>query len=80
MGQSQVCSFCSNQEREKDFANKNDNNLIMENKETSLMDIPILKESNNRNPLNLKYMGGYSNNSFEGFNILRWSDNIEFKA
>ena len=81
MGQSQVCSFCSNHEKEQDlFENKKDNFLILENKEKSLMETPILKQSNNNYPLSLNYIGGYSNYSFEGFNILRWSDNIEFKG
>ena len=71
MGQSQVCSFCSNHEKEQDlFENKKDNFLILENKEKSLMETPILKQSNNNYPLSLNYIGGYSNYSFEGFNIL----------
>ena len=81
MGQSPVCSFCSEQEDEQNLNTKKNNNLyIIENKDISIMDRPILKENKNTNFLNLSYIGGFSTSNLEGFNILRWTNNIEFKG
>lgn len=80
MGQSPVCSFCSDEEKEQNLNNKNNNMLIVENKDISLMDRPIIKENLRSNPLNLNYIGGYTTYNLEGFNILRWNNNTEFKG
>ena len=57
MGQTPVCSICSEQEKEQTFFNNNNNNLlIIEDKDVSLMDRPILKENKNTTPLNIKYL------------------------
>ena len=53
MGQSPVCSFCSEQEKEQDLKNKNINFPIIENHDVSIMDRPILKENKISNSLNL---------------------------
>ena len=45
MGQSPVCSFCSDQEKEQNLKDKKNNYLIIENKGASIMDRPILKEN-----------------------------------
>ena len=44
MGQSPVCSFCSDQEREQNLNSQN-NFLISDNKNITLMERPILKEN-----------------------------------
>ena len=80
MGQSPVCSFCSEQEKEQTFINNKNNIIAIENKDISIMDRPILKENKRVSPLNLQYIGGYSNSTLEGFNILRWSNNSVFKG
>lgn len=80
MGQSPVCSFCSDQEKEQNLKDKNKNILIIENKDASIMDRPILKENKISNSLNISYIGGYTTSSMDGFNILRWSNNSEFKG
>ena len=55
MGQSPVCSFCSDQEREQNLNSQN-NFLIPENKNITLMERPILKENKETNSFNLKYI------------------------
>ena len=72
MGQSPVCSVCSEKEKEE--------NLISENKNLTLMDLPIIKDNKNPNSLYLSYIGGFSSLSFEGFNIIRWENNCQFKG
>ena len=80
MGQTTVCSFCSDKEKEQDLIKNKNNIFIMENNDCSIMDRPILRENKNINSLNLNYIGGYSTSTFEGFNIIRWSNNTEFKG
>ena len=72
MGQSQVCSICSDKESEE--------NLKAENRNLTLMDLPIIKDNKNPNSLYLSYIGGFSSLSFEGFNIIRWENDCQFKG
>ena len=84
MGQAPVCSFCSENEGDKNdikfqqpetkmtvqkfqFLSKTNNNII-------------LKEQNNPDSFNLTYIGGYTTAIKEGFNIMRWENNCEFKG
>ena len=79
MGQSPVCSFCSDQEREQNLNSQN-NFLISDNKNITLMEHLILKENKKTYAFNWKYIGGYTTSSLEGFNILRWPNDCEFKG
>jgi len=81
MGQSPVCSFCSDKEKEQKLVTQNNNNFIIsENKDDSLMDRPILRDNKKPTSLNLNYFGGYSTIYREGFGIIRWANNCEFKG
>ena len=49
------------------FLSKNNNNII-------------LKDQNNPDSFNLTFIGGYTTAIKEGFGILRWENNCEFKG
>jgi hypothetical protein len=78
MGQSPVCSICSEKEKEEVF--HSDGPLIQENKNITLMDLPIIKNNKSTNSLYLNYIGGYSSLCLEGFNVLHWANDSQFKG
>jgi hypothetical protein len=86
MGQAPVCSFCS--DSEKDISLKpqlSKPQVIMSEykpSSTSQKDPLILKGKHdmNLNSFNLTYIGGYTTVIKEGFGILRWENNCEFKG
>ena len=81
MGQTPVNSFDSEKEKEKNLNSPNNNNyFIDENKSISLMEHPIPKENKKIDFLNLNYVGGYSTSVREGFGIIHWKNDSEFKG
>ena len=82
MGQTPVCSTCSENEKDIEIKEQKSKQKILttENKPISQNDSPILKEKNDLNDFNLSYMGGYTTAIKEGFGILRWENNCEFKG
>jgi hypothetical protein len=78
MGQKPVCSFCSENEGDKnDIKFQQPETKIIVSKEQSLPNNNniILKEQNNPDSFNLTYIGGYTTAIKEGFNIMRWENN-----
>ena len=85
MGQEPVCSFCSEKEADEELKTQtfqpkiiisSDIKLPQKNANPNL----ILKGAYDPNSFNLTYIGGYTTEIKEGFGILRWENNCEFKG
>ena len=82
MGQTPVCTFCSDNEKDIELKSPKIQPKIFFSQNISSPGNSniILKEKNFSNFYNLTYIGGYTTAIKEGFGILRWENNSEFKG
>ena len=81
MGQAPVCSLCTD---EKDIDLKSQSSkpqiIMPDMKLRSKINPLLLNGAHDLNSFNFTYIGGYTTSIKEGFGILRWENNCEFKG
>lgn len=81
MGQTAVCPCCVDKEKDQQLTATKDNDLMYtDNKSLNLMENPILKSTRDCCPLRLSYFGANTTSIQEGFGIVRWSNDCEFRG